>query len=94
MASNRVAIYVIFICIIAITITFILGKLANRKRIFKYIPAIISAIGGIGLCFKAFYFSNGYEGIIFLLLAMAAGIFTVASLVAAALMDLSVYESL
>lgn len=93
MVSNRVTFYVIVICIIAMAVTFVSGKLANRKRIYKYIPAIISAIGGIGLCFKAFYFSNGNEGILFLLLAMAAGIFTIASLVAAVLMDLYVYEN-
>lgn len=88
MAVIRVPIIILVLCVIAITITLLVGKLAKGKRVFKYIPSIISAFGGIGFYIKASFFSRSFEDIGFLLLAIAAGIFTVTSVVTAAVMDI------
>ena len=88
MEISRVPVIIFIICLIAAGITYLLGRFAKGRRVYKYIPFVISIIAGSGLYIKSAFFSRSFEDIGYLILAMAAGIFAIASVVTAIIMDI------
>lgn len=79
---------IFIICFAAIGITAIIGVLAKGKRIFKYVPSIISALSVIVFFIKIKYFSSGFEALAYFVFALGAGIFSLTALITAVVIDI------
>ena len=88
MVVDRVVVFIFIICLVAIGLTILIGMLTKGKKIFKFIPSIISALSGIGLYIKSMYFASGFQSIGYILLAIGAGIFAFTALVTAVIQDI------
>ncbi|MDF2986494.1 MAG: hypothetical protein K0R50_2004 [Eubacterium sp.] len=69
---NGFYVFISIASIIAILVTFFLGRIFRNKPFIKYIPCIITALAGIGFYIKAAIFSTGFEDLAYLILVMIA----------------------
>lgn len=74
--------------IISILVTFFLGRAFKEKALVRYIPAIISALFVIGFYIKSRYYSEGMEGLGYVILVLIACIVFFVSFITAFIMGL------
>jgi len=74
--------------LIAILITYFLARFFKEKLMVKFIPAIISALAGVGFYIKSMVFSTGFEDLGYIILTIIAGIVAFVSLVTALIIGL------
>lgn len=85
---NNFYIFIAVACLLSFLITFGLGRLFRKTAIVKYIPAIISALAGIGFYIRARFFSTGFDALGYIILVIIAGIVCLVSLLTAAIMGM------
>ncbi len=85
---NRFYLMVAIGCFIAVLITLLLGRVFRKSAFVKYIPAVISAVGAVGLFIKARAFSEGFGAIGYVVLALFACAVSFVAFVTAFIMGL------
>jgi hypothetical protein len=68
--------------------TVLLGGKRVRKGIYKYIPSIVAGAAAIALVIKTAWFSEGFEGLGYLIMAMIAAVIFFVSIITAILMEI------
>lgn len=66
-----------------VALSYFLGIYKREKRLMKYIPSGIAAVLTFTLFIKAFYFSEGFEGLVYLPFGIIMAIIFVVSLTVA-----------
>lgn len=87
MEANMFFIVVFVIGLVFAAGTCLLGIYARRKRIIKYIPAAVSGIAALSFLLKGRFFSEGMEGLGYIILMMISAIIFVMSIIAALIME-------
>lgn len=79
---------IILISLVFAAATILLGGKRIHKRILKYIPSIIAAAATLALIIKTVSFSEGFEGLGYLILAMIAAVIFLVSIITAIIMEI------
>ena len=75
------------ICILFVIITSLLGIYVKSKGWVKYLPALLSFLSSAGLIIKARELSEGFAGLGYVVLGLVCGLFFLASLITAFVID-------
>jgi hypothetical protein len=67
--------------------TVFLGTRLRQKKAVKYIPAILAALVSVAFAVKAFWFSEGFEGLGYVILLMISAAVFILSAVTALVLE-------
>ena len=79
---------VIGIVLVFVAATILLGRKQIRKAFLKYIPAIIAGAATLAAIIKTAWFSEGFEGLGYAIMAMIAAIIFLVSIVTAIVVEI------
>jgi hypothetical protein len=66
----------------------LLARFFRNLVIIKYIPSLVALLTGIGFYIKSSFYSTGFEDLVYVILALVAGIVFIVSLITAIIMDI------
>ena len=83
----RVVLIIAIISLISAAITLLVGWFTRKKRMVKYLPAILTALPVIYCFIKSRYFSVEFESLEYIIFALIAGVAFLASIVTALVLE-------